>query len=385
MNQRIIDDQFDTKMKSVSEYGPQQRILGLDLARALAVFGMVLVNYKIVMNSTQGGPLWLSHAMGLLEGRAAATFVVLAGIGISLFSREGRLQGKQNLLARDRCTLLKRALFLFIVGLLYTPIWPADILHFYGIYIAVAAFLLASPIRRLWLYAGLSAALFIVLFFFLNYETGWDWNTLSYQGFWTPAGMVRHLFFNGFHPVIPWLSFLLIGMVLGRLELRRAAVQRRVFLWGISIATAAEIVSRLIIGKFSEGTSLYNQEILAAVFGTAPMPPMLLYLFAGGGFAVALTAAAVAIGKRCRDAAWLRPFVATGQLALTLYVAHVVIGMGILQAIGRLENQTLSFALMSAVIFCVLSTIFAHLWQKKHKRGPLEAVMRSLTDPRKQP
>ena len=31
------------------------------------------------------------------------------------------------------------------------------------------------------------------------------------------------------------------------------------------------------------------------------------------------------------DAKWTGPFIATGQLALTLYVAHLVIGRGMLE------------------------------------------------------
>ena len=123
----------------------RKRIIGYDLARALAVFGMVVVNFKIVMGAEKNGPAWLAGLVGLLDGRAAATFVVLAGAGLSLLSQKGRMQKDRDRLARDRHTLLKRALFLFIFGLLYTPIWPADILHFYGVYIALAAFLLSAP------------------------------------------------------------------------------------------------------------------------------------------------------------------------------------------------------------------------------------------------
>ncbi len=126
------------------------RIIGYDLARAAAVFGMVVVNFKIVMGAGERGPEWLLSLVGLLEGRAAATFVVLAGAGISLFSQEGRTRDDRERLSLDRLTLLKRALLLFVIGALYTPIWPADILHFYGVYIAVAAFLLAAPSARLW-------------------------------------------------------------------------------------------------------------------------------------------------------------------------------------------------------------------------------------------
>ena len=38
-----------------------------------------------------------------------------------------------------RKKLLKKALFLFILGTLFLTIWPADILHFYGIYLTIIA------------------------------------------------------------------------------------------------------------------------------------------------------------------------------------------------------------------------------------------------------
>ena len=65
----------------------KKRVIGYDLARALAIFGMVIVNFKIVMGAEQNGPEWLVGLVGLLDGRAAATFVVLAGAGISLLSQ----------------------------------------------------------------------------------------------------------------------------------------------------------------------------------------------------------------------------------------------------------------------------------------------------------
>lgn len=361
----------------------RKRIIGYDLARALAVFGMVVVNFKIVMGAEKNGPAWLAGLVGLLDGRAAATFVVLAGAGLSLLSQKGRMQKDRDRLARDRHTLLKRALFLFIFGLLYTPIWPADILHFYGVYIALAAFLLSAPAHRLWRYSGALVLAFVVLFFTLNYEHEWDWNTLEYDGFWTPRGMVRHLFYNGFHPVIPWLAFLLAGNVLGRLNMSDPILRRRVFLWGAGVAVVAEGVSWILIRTLSPGASPADQQAIFAIFGTAPMPPMPLYMLAGAGTACAIIAATITLGERYMNSAWLRPFVATGQLALTLYVAHVVLGMGVLQAIGRLENQTLPFALLAALVFCIVSVVFAQLWQKRFKRGPIEAIMRTLTDPKK--
>ena len=67
----------------------KKRVIGYDLARALAVIGMVVVNFKIAMGAEQNDPAWLVGIVGLIDGRAAATFVVLAGVGLSLPHRWG--------------------------------------------------------------------------------------------------------------------------------------------------------------------------------------------------------------------------------------------------------------------------------------------------------
>ena len=120
------------------------RIEGYDVARALAVFGMVLVNYKSTMGSEYLGPEKLVGILSFLDGRAAALFVVLAGIGISLLTRQARETGDVAALTTHRRTLLSRAFFFFVVGLVYWPIWPADILHFYGAYIALSVVFLGA-------------------------------------------------------------------------------------------------------------------------------------------------------------------------------------------------------------------------------------------------
>lgn len=61
-----------------------KRIIGIDVARALAVIGMILVNFKMVLG--QQGETWVKQFSSLLDGKAAATFVVLAGIGIAFMT-----------------------------------------------------------------------------------------------------------------------------------------------------------------------------------------------------------------------------------------------------------------------------------------------------------
>lgn len=45
----------------------KERITAFDFARALAIFGMVMVNYKLAMQAESGGPVWLQAIAGLLR------------------------------------------------------------------------------------------------------------------------------------------------------------------------------------------------------------------------------------------------------------------------------------------------------------------------------
>jgi uncharacterized membrane protein YeiB len=62
-----------------------------------------------------------------------------------------------------------------------------------------------------------------------------------------------------------------------------------------------------------------------------------------------------------------------------MYVAHVVIGMGLLEAMGYLNNQSIYMAVFSALCFVMAAIPCAMIWNRHFKHGPLEWVMRILT------
>ncbi|MEM1204722.1 MAG: heparan-alpha-glucosaminide N-acetyltransferase domain-containing protein [Acidobacteriota bacterium] len=364
------------------------RILGFDVARAAAFVGMVMVNFKVVMGAGDAGPAWGVWAAGLLEGRAAATFVVLAGVGVSLMSARARRSSDSEVLAGNRGGLLRRAAFLFVLGLAYSPIWPADILHFYGLYLALAALLLGVRDRTLWLATAAVAALGSALLVVLDYGAGWDFETLHYEDFWTPAGLVRHMLYNGFHPVVPWVAFVFLGMWLGRRDLRSRPVRRRLAAVGAAAVAVSEglaFLGRRAVATL-EGDGV---EELMYLFVTDPMPPTVFFLGSAGGVAVVGITAAVAWTEGARATGRHRRLIealaSTGQLALTLYVAHVLVGMGTLEALGWLaegkgaEGQSLGRAVLSALVFCVAAVGFAWGWRRYFNRGPVEWCMRKLT------
>lgn len=353
---------------------PQQnRIVGYDFARSLAILGMIFVNFKIVMAGTNPSPNFFTSILNLFEGRAVAIFVVLAGVGLSLLSRHARVQENAQDQKNVRKSVWKRALFLFVVGLLYTPIWPADILHFYGVYLMFGAVVLFVPDRQLWWYSSTIVAGFIVLLFIIDYETGWNFDTLEYVDLWTLGGMLRHLFYNGFHPFFPWAAFMLAGMWLGRQDVGNPLVRQRILRWSVTIAVITELLSIGLISLFANAG-----EDVITLLETKPLPPTPFYMIASGATAFTIIILSIIVTEHFKNAKWIHPFIASGQMSLTIYVAHVLVGMGFLDMLGRLENHSSLFVFWYAVAFYALALIFAVFWLMKYKRGPLEMLMRSL-------
>ena len=124
-------------MKQAQHTPRNNRLEGLDLARFLAFVGMVIVNFKIAMGAEEGSGV-LNLLTTALEGRAAATFVVLAGIGLGLTGIKG--------LDQTVSVTIKRAVFLLVIGLLNMTIFDADILHYYAFYFLFGVFVL--PLAR---------------------------------------------------------------------------------------------------------------------------------------------------------------------------------------------------------------------------------------------
>lgn len=339
------------------------RLEGLDLARFLAFVGMVIVNFSIVMS--YGAPAdWASPLILALEGRAAACFVVLAGIGFALMA-----QRNGNLWA----VTLRRSLFLLGVGLLNMTIFEADILHFYAFYFLAGLALVRAPSAQLiaWIAGLLVGALGLVLF--LDFDQGWDWAAPTYTDLWTLAGFTRHLLFNGWHPLVPWTGFFLFGMVLGRLDLGRRRIQIRLVLGGGGVLAWTEILSLFLTRHLQP---LGGE--LAVLVQTAPLPAMPLYMIGGGAGGALLVGASLLVAPTISGTVWFRALARAGRQSLTLYIAHILLGMGVIVALGQAGDQPPARAFGFALIFCLLALGYAQIWAQIAKRGPLEMLMRKL-------
>ncbi|NNC09890.1 DUF418 domain-containing protein, partial [Corallococcus exiguus] len=115
-----------------------------------------------------------------------------------------------------------------------------------------------------------------------------------------------------------------------------------------------------------------------AWLGTQPMPPGPAYVLTGAGAACSVIAACLWL-TRVRPGDWLEPFTAAGRMTLTLYVGHILLGMGTLEGLGLLDGSaSLASVLLWALLFLMLATSAAWLWSWRFARGPLEAVMRRV-------
>jgi uncharacterized protein len=342
---------------------PVERLPGYDVARAIAVLGMIMVDVRHELVAYQGSPslLWLLDG---LEGKAAALFVLLAGAGLSLRTHR---RGEEYEPALDYRPLFERALLLIGLGLLLLHLWEYDILHFHGVYLLLAIPLLRVQSRTLWLLAVAAVWIAIVLARELDWEVR---PTL------TPSGVVRHVFFNGLYPVFPWIAFVFVGMAIGRLELGDARVRRRTLALAVAIASLTFVIDAF--GRHERQHHVLGLGSYADWLLTWPRAPRPLFIVSGSAVAVATICGCVELSQRSAGSRPVLALVATGQLAFTLYVIHVVAILVPLEH-GILRGQPIELAFAYAVVSYGAAIAFAFWWRRRWQHGPLEGLIRQIT------
>lgn len=181
--------------------------MGLDVARALAVLGMMAAHLgatydmEVLRPETWGG---------LAHGRSSLLFALLAGISISLMTGRTRSPLPESM-PGIRLMMLGRGAMIFLIGivleLLGAPI--AVILTVYGfLYIAAIPFLRWRP-SRLLLLAGILAVAGPPLLALLQGLTS------------SNVGPAAELVMFGMYPITVWLALVFAGMAIGRLRLDR--------------------------------------------------------------------------------------------------------------------------------------------------------------------
>ncbi len=356
----------------------KQRIIGFDLARAYAILGMFIVNFNTVFGSFTDKTI-LGKFLSLFSGNSSSTFVILAGMGISLMTNRMEYSAAEKL--RLKKIISRRSWFLFVIGLLLYLWWPADILHYYGGYMHLAILILFVP-KKYYLWAALLAIIiFHLLFATIPYETGWNFNTLEYKDFWTVSGFLRNTLYNGWNSIFPWVAYFFAGMWLGRLDWSKIKIQKQLFLIGVSLLVSINWL------QFYAVTHVTNKNLLDYITADY-IPPFLPFMLSTFGFALMLISFFMFIGNKLENNTYAKLFASTGQMTLTHYISHLTIGMIIFawitgkQYTGHLsENAATSplFILLFAILYFILSCLCSKLWSQKFKNGPVETLMRKIS------
>lgn len=354
-----------------------KRILGFDLARAYAILGMYIVNFNVVFGDYED-PSPLGQFLTLFSGNSSSAFVMLAGMGVSLMTGRSAYQPEER--RRLQKVIVRRAAFLFVSGLLLSLVWPADILHFYGVYLLVGAWLAFQPRWMHMATAIVATLVFHVLIVTFPYQTGWDFSTLQYTDFWTLKGFLRNLFFNGWNPVFPWLVFFATGMYLGRLDWNTRGITIRLFLIGMALHGLVSGVQALAARwEISEDMRIF----LTADY----LPPLLPFLLSMTGFGLMLISVCMGLGQLLERFGWAQALAATGRMTLTHYVSHLVLGIqlfallcGVTLADLKARQVVISPAWIAAFAlgYFALSYSFSAIWSRHFSKGPLEWLMRKL-------
>jgi len=292
----------------------QQRVIGFDLARAYAIFGMFIVNFNFSFGSIMAPTDSIGRFLSVFTGNSTAIFIICAGMGITLMSN------KINLITEEkkalRLKILKRSWFLFAIGLLLYNWWQGDILHFYGGYMHIAAFLLFIP-KRYFLWIALFVLLIhSLLLTIIPIETAWNFKTFDYTDFWTPFGFLRNTFYNGWNSMFPWISYFLVGLWLGKLNWQNKDTKKAIFITGLLLFSFVQLLRVLVNENYFN--SFWSNYIMSEYF-----PAYIPFVLVTMGFALMAIVVCMYVGERFWSSNWILLLQKTGQMTLQHELFHL--------------------------------------------------------------
>ena len=367
---------LSTPTTRFTDIAPSARLHGPDVVRAVALIGVIVMNYHgyLILRSFDSGTSWertgwleelFDPWTGPLSTRFAATFVLVAGVGVTLLTR--RTIGDPTRIGEMRWRLIRRGVLLYVLGLLLDTVWPGTIIVYYGAMFVFAAFIFTWRTR--WIVAiGTVAAIAgasLRAWQFERNRNGHDTDWLFDPGPGSVRGYLFDVFVNGTHPLLPWFAFLCAGIVLGRaLHLawwRPAAI-------GVGLVSAS-VSSMLSVAADTTGLG-------SVVFSVLPRDRSLVYVASALGTALVAYATIDRLAERFPVAT--DPLRRAGQLTLSLYLAHIFVFYLVVDWLGWIEPAGADVALAFAAGSWVVAVAAGMWWQRQFGRGPAEYVYRAF-------
>jgi uncharacterized membrane protein len=350
------------------------RLVGLDVARCLALLGMVATH--LLSSRTPTGEEALHHLVA--GGRASALFAVLAGTTLALASG-GRTPVRGPALWDAAAGLAARAVLVALLGLWLGGLDSgiAVILTYYGVLFLLGLPFLALRARTL---AAL-AAVWLVGSPVVSHLVRPDlparrFENASFDQAGQPVLLLSELLVTGYYPVLTWLTYLLAGMALGRSDLARRTVQGGLLAGGLVLAAGSALLSEaLTAGRFSDRAL---DAVRTDSFGTTPTGGPIEWLLvsaphSGTPFDLAqTTGSALAVVGLCLLVVGVLPTAGSrvlavvfgaGTMTLSLYSLHVW-----MRAEGIRQPEEPGALAVHVVVLGTIGAVFV----LAGLRGPLE-------------
>jgi hypothetical protein len=317
-------------------------------------------------------------------------FALLAGVSLALLSGgAGPVDIREDGVARIR--IMVRGLLVLLLGaalvLLGTPI--AVILPVYGVLFLAALPVLRARPRQLLTLAGVCVLAGPPLAFGVTWLVAGNTGRL-------PALFERpltNLLFTGTYPAVVWFAYVLVGLAVGRLDLRSGAVRVRLAVVGVLagvVGYGGSVVARLAYRALTgdpapAGVDAPPPGVVVSVGpGGNPSPSGIAALLTArahddtafevvGNIGVALVVLAVLLVAAERAPRLLAPLTATGALALTVYTAQIlaIAALGP-DVVWEPRNEVLLW-------FVAVTLVVAPVWRHFLGRGPLERLLHTAS------
>lgn len=243
---------------------PRVRYVGIDLARFLAIAGMMaahLIAVKYMLPGVSDAERPYLEIMSLAtNGTAAALFAVLGGVSV-VFATQKLL--RNGLRWKATAAVAVRGAVLIVLGVALGSIDNSIvvILAYYGV-----AMILVSPLVavRSWV-LGTIAGVLALVFGWLNVhlraalQTPIEGPHTSLSFFTQDLGVgLRALFVTGEYPAITWVTYLLVGMLIGRAlssSARQGSLGRiaaKLAALGVAMFIVAQLISNWVLDNLIE-------------------------------------------------------------------------------------------------------------------------------------
>jgi len=344
---------------------PAGRIAGVDIARAIALIGMLMVHF-----GPSGAPGLEGALYGFAHGRASILFVVVAGVGMALLTARKEGRGAAQL------RMAWFALVLMPLGLwLQTLPHPiAVILHHYAFFFLFGIAICGLPQRALLALAVGATFIGPALYLAGRMVLGLAFfNRQSVELGDGALDIILAMLVAGPYPLLTWAGPIAFGLFLGRSDLRDSQTRWTMIALGVGVALLTAPLSGLGMALFGEPAS---RAAWQTIFSAAPHSEMPLWLINSTAVATATLGLSLFAGDLLGRFA--RPMVVLGQFVLTAYVAQL---FALAAWRDVLQHDTVGAATLSVLVFTTLMTIAAMLWQRfVGRRGPVEWLMHAPWD-----